>query len=45
VLHDNVADRYQMKNIADERPDLVEQLTKEELIPWLKKTEDPWLDT
>ena len=45
VLHDNVADQYQMKNIADARPELVAQLTKDELTPWLKKTKDPWLDT
>ena len=45
VLHDNVADPYQLKNIAADRPDLVKQLTDAELIPWLEKTADPWLET
>ncbi len=42
-LWDRKADPFQMNNLADERPDLVEKLTKEELVPWLKKTNDPWL--
>jgi len=42
VLHDNVKDPYQLKNIAAERPEVVEKLTATELEPWLKKTGDPW---
>jgi len=42
VLHDNVEDPYQMKNIAGERPEIVEHLTRTELNPRLKKTCDPW---
>ncbi len=42
VLFDNVRDPYQLKDIAAERPDLVKTLTETELVPWLKKTGDPW---
>jgi hypothetical protein len=45
VLHDNLEDPYQLKNIADEDPDLVERLILEELTPWLERTKDPWLDS
>ncbi len=45
VLHDNEVDPYQMKNIAEQRPDLVEKLTNEELKPWLARTKDPWLES
>jgi arylsulfatase A-like enzyme len=44
VLHDNIEDPYQLKNIAGESPEVVERLAREELIPWLVKTNDPWLD-
>ena len=43
VLHDNVEDPYQMKNIAGEAPEVVRALT-EELHGWLRKTDDPWLE-
>ena len=43
ILHDNVADPYQLENIAARRPDLVAELVERELNPWLRKTEDPWL--
>ena len=43
ILHDNVADPYQLENIAAHRPDLVAELVERELNPWLRKTEDPWL--
>jgi len=45
VLYDRRADPYQLKNIADEQPEIVEQLIRDELDPWLTKTHDPWLDT
>lgn len=31
-----------MKNIANENPELIQKLIKEELIPWLEKTGDSW---
>ena len=43
VLHDNIEDPYQLKNIASDHPRIVEQLTRDELVPWLKQTNDPWL--
>lgn len=43
VLHDNVQDPYQLENIAEERPEVVQRLVEEELNPWLRKTGDPWL--
>ena len=43
VLHDNVEDPYQLKNIAEKRPDVVKQL-KVEMDAWLRKNNDPWLD-
>jgi hypothetical protein len=43
VLHDNVSDPYQLRNIAAERADVVKSLVERELIPWLRKTGDPWL--
>ena len=42
VLHDNVKDPYQLQNIAPARPEVVKKLTETELIPWLKKTGDPF---
>lgn len=45
LLFDNVADPYQMKNIANEHPDLVEQLVQTELMPWLEHTGDSWRPT
>ena len=42
VLHDNVKDPYQLQNIAPARPEAVKKLTETELIPWLKKTGDPF---
>ena len=43
VLFNNVKDPYQMKNISSENPELFQKLVKDELIPWLEKTKDPWL--
>ena len=43
VLHDNLNDKYQMQNIAEESPQIVRTLIQKELIPWLRKTKDPWL--
>ena len=44
VLHDNINDPYQIKNIAGEKPDIVRMLIESELNPLLIKTNDPWLD-
>lgn len=43
VLYDRQNDPYQLINAADSSRPLVQQLIKDELIPWLKKTNDPWL--
>lgn len=42
ILHDNVEDPYQLKNIASENPAVVKQLM-EEMNDWLETTNDPWL--
>jgi arylsulfatase A-like enzyme len=44
VLHDNRSDPYQLENVADQRPEIVKQLT-EELERWLRKNHDPWLQS
>ncbi|MGW8267059.1 MAG: sulfatase family protein [Longimicrobiales bacterium] len=43
ILHDNLADPFQLENIADRRPDVVRHLIEAELDPWLERTGDPWL--
>ena len=42
VLFDREQDPFQLKNIAADSPQIVSQLIKNELQPWLKKTKDPW---
>jgi len=44
VLHDNRNDRFQLENRAAKEPDVVRRLQDEELIPWLERTGDPWLE-
>lgn len=41
-LWDRQSDPYEMHNLAAENPELVKKLYKEELLPWLEKTGDPW---
>jgi arylsulfatase A-like enzyme len=41
LLFDNIADPYQLKNIAGNNPTIVRKLTAE-LKRWLQKTNDPW---
>lgn len=41
ILHDNVNDPFQLKNIAGQEPGIVHGLT-EELNGWLTRTGDPW---
>jgi len=43
TLFDDLKDPYQMKNIAPDNPFFVKELIEEDLVPWLKKTRDPWL--
>jgi N-acetylglucosamine-6-sulfatase len=43
MLHDNLKDRYQLMNLADQEENLVEKLRNDELVPWLEATGDPWL--
>lgn len=45
VLHDNRKDPYQLRNVAKDQPELVKRLRDKELVPWLKKTGDPWLSS
>jgi len=42
ILHDNVKDPYQLRNIAGENPELEKQL-RAKVEKWLKKINDPWL--
>lgn len=42
VLHDNITDSYQLKNIADNEPFLVKKY-KQVLLKWLLKTNDSWI--
>ncbi len=43
ILHDNVSDPYQMKNIAPESPELVAEL-KAKLVAMLERYDDPWVE-
>jgi len=42
VLHDNVNDPFQLRNIAAEKPGIVADLIDSELNGWLERTRDPW---
>ena len=44
VLHDNTNDPYQLENIASAKPEVVRELTAE-LRAWLRKNNDPWLES
>ena len=43
ILFDNINDTYQMNNIAEQKKELINNLLEQELIPWLKKIDDPWI--
>ena len=43
VLYDRLDDPYQLRNLVDERPEVVRRLTGE-LDAWLEMTDDPWRD-
>lgn len=42
LLFDRKNDPYQLDNLAEQQPELVEKLKREELEPWLKRMDDPW---
>jgi len=42
LLYDNRSDPYQIQNIADARPQVVEEL-RNDLTVWLTRTGDPWI--
>ena len=43
VLHDNVNDPYQLRNVAAEQGGVVQDLLEAELNPWLERNRDPWM--
>lgn len=43
LLFDNRADPYQMRDVADSRPEVVSGLGAE-LMEWLERTGDPWVE-
>ncbi|MBT98153.1 MAG: sulfatase [Dehalococcoidia bacterium] len=43
TLYDNLADAYQMENVADEQKDLAAEL-RDEMDGWLRETGDPWIE-
>lgn len=43
-LWDRQADPMQLDNIATGNPGIVKELVEKELIPWLTKIKDPWLE-
>jgi hypothetical protein len=43
TLFNNLADPYQMENIAESRPDLVIKLN-DEMHGWLTRIHDPWME-
>jgi len=42
-LYDDATDPFQLYDIAPTHPELVKKLTAEQLEPWLRKMDDPWL--
>jgi arylsulfatase A-like enzyme len=42
-LYDLEADPFEMENLAETQPEIVRQLSAEELYPWLEKIDDPWI--
>ena len=42
-LYDRTEDPYQLKNLAAEQPETVQDLRASKLNPWLKGSADPWL--
>lgn len=43
TLFDDLKDPWQMRNIAPDNPVFVREMIEEDLVPWLRKTRDPWL--
>jgi len=44
LLYDNAVDPFQRKDIASDQPRVVDRLIRQELLPWLLRTGDPWLE-
>ena len=44
TLYDRIHDPYELMNVVDEQPEVVQRLILNELVAWLQKTRDPWLD-
>jgi uncharacterized sulfatase len=42
-LWDRKKDPYEINNVSYSNPDIVKELVELELLPWLKKTGDPWV--
>ncbi len=42
-LWDRKLDPMQVNNVAYQNPEVIKELVEKELLPWLKKTRDPWL--
>ena len=45
VLHDNISDPFQIRSIATESAELVQDLVAQKLNPWLEKIGDPWMSS
>lgn len=43
-LFDNIRDPFQMTDISKEDPRTADRLKRDELIPWLEATRDPWIE-
>jgi uncharacterized sulfatase len=43
-LYDRETDPYQLQDVAAEQPEVVERLLASELVPFLERQDDPWLD-
>ena len=43
VLHDRERDPHEMENAAEANPQIVAELVETELVPWLRRTGDPWM--
>ncbi len=42
ILYDRKTDPYQLENVAEQKPEVVKRLTREELQPWLERTGTLW---
>lgn len=42
ILYDRENDPYQLEEIAAQQTDVVDELTREFVVPWLERMDDPW---